>query len=129
VVVVVVVAVEVVVAVQWWLWLWEVVVAVVVMVVGGGGCRGGGGCKFCGLCGGMGFSSDLQRYPHHQHPYHHPLEIAFGCLLVAGDDGCRLEWSGVLTHLRWQIRWYCIFNGEHLPVVLAEWSADHVMSP
>ena len=30
-------------------------------------------------------SSDLQRHPHHQHPYHHPLEIAFG-LLVTGDD-------------------------------------------
>jgi len=30
-------------------------------------------------------SSDLQRYPHHQHPYHHPLEIASG-LLVTGDD-------------------------------------------
>ena len=28
--------------------------------------------------------SDLQIYPHYQHPYHHSLEIASG-LLVAGD--------------------------------------------
>jgi hypothetical protein len=58
--------------------------------------------------------SDLQRHPHHQCPYHHPLEIAF-CLLVAGDHhqaGVDADPSKIVIRL-WIFR-----IGDDLPVVL-----------
>jgi len=41
-------------------------------------------------------SSDLQRYqryPHHQHSYHHSLEIAFDLLVMDDDHQAGLEWG------------------------------------
>jgi hypothetical protein len=48
--------------------------------------------KVEGAAVGWGFPN-LQRNPHHQYPYDHSLEIAFGLLVGDHDDEAGLEWG------------------------------------